>query len=133
MTRSILDLLELPDSLIAVVGANDNPAKFGYAIYRDLKRKGYRVVPVNPNRTSVDGDLCYARLVELPEPPDIVNIVIPPEAAKSVIQECLTLGWLNVWLQPGAERPELLRFLEENGFNYLAQACIMVKSRSQKT
>jgi len=133
MTRSILDLLELPDPLIAVVGANDNPAKSGYAIYRDMKRKGYRVVPVNPNRATVDGDVCYARLADLPERPDIVNIVIPPEAAKTVIQECLTLGWLNVWLQPSAESPELLRFLDENEFNYLAQACIMVKSRSRKT
>jgi predicted CoA-binding protein len=132
MTRSILDLLELPDPLIAVVGANDNPAKFGCIIYRDLKRKGYRVVPVNPNRTTVDGDLCYARLADLPERPDIVNIVIPPEAATTVIHECLDLGWLDVWLQPGAESPELLTFLEENGFNYLAQACIMVKSRSRR-
>lgn len=132
MTPSILDLLEADDPLIAVVGANDNPGKFGHRIYRDLKRKGYRVVPVNPNRASVDGDVCYARLADLPERPDIVNIVIPSAAARRVVDECLALGWRNLWLQPGAETPELLQFLEQNGFNYLANACIMVQSRGRR-
>lgn len=131
MTLSILDLLESQDPLIAVVGANDNPDKFGHRIYRDLKRKGYRVIPVNPNRATVDDDVCYARLADLPERPDIVNIVIPPAAATRVVRECLDLGWRNVWLQPGAESSELLKFLEENGFNYLANTCIMVKSRGR--
>lgn len=129
MTLSILEILESGDPLIAVVGANDHPDKFGHRIYRDLKRKGYRVVPVNPNRATVDGDLCYPGLRELPERPEIVDIVIPPEAAKSVAQDCLALGWRNVWLQPGAESPELLEFLEQHQFNYLANTCIMVKSR----
>lgn len=132
MALTILDILDLPDPIIAVVGANDNPTKFGYAIYRELKRKGYRVIPVNPNRTAVDGDDCYARLTDLPARPDIVNLVIPPEAAKDVALECLALGWRNVWLQPGTESPELLKFLEGNQFNYLAQACIMLETRSRK-
>jgi predicted CoA-binding protein len=129
MTESILAILESRDPLIAVVGASDNPDKFGGRIYRDLKRKGYRIVPVNPARSTVDGDVCYATLRDLPEPPDIVNIVIPPVTAKLVVQECLALGWHNVWLQPGAESQELLEFLEQHGFSYLANACIMVKSR----
>lgn len=133
MSPSILEILESLDPLIAVVGANDHPDKFGYRIYRDLKRKGYRVVPVNPNRATVDGDVCYARLEDLPERPDIVNIVIPPEAGRMILQDCLALGLRNVWLQPGAESRESLQFLEQHRFNYLANACIMVKSRSRQS
>ncbi len=133
VTPSILDILESSDPLIAVVGANDNPDKFGHRIYRDLKRQGYRVVPVNPNRATVDGDICYATLRDLPEPPDIVNIVIPSAAARRVVEDCLALGWRNVWLQPGAESPDLLEFLERHRFNFLANACIMVESRLRKT
>jgi len=131
MTLPILDLLERPDVRIAVVGANDNPAKFGYRIYRDLKRKSFRVWPVNPNRSTVDGDGSYARLEDLPEPPDIVNLVVPPHATFAVLEECLALGLMNVWLQPGAENAEVLDYLERHRFNYLAQTCIMVKSRAK--
>lgn len=131
MTDSIIDLLERADTCIAVVGATDDPAKFGYRIYRDLKTKGFRTYPVNPTRRNVDGDPAYAHLKDLPEHPDIVNIVVPPAVTLAILKECRALGWLNVWLQPGAEDPEVLAFLEQHGFNYLAQACIMVRTHAR--
>lgn len=122
-------LLDDPDTTVAVVGATDNPMKYGYVIYRDLKRKGYRIFPVNPNRTEVDGDPAYPSLDELPEKPTIVNIVVPPEVTIRILKKALELGLDNLWLQPGAESPEALAFLQEHDFNYLAHACIMVESR----
>lgn len=130
--KDIASLLSEPRTTVAVVGATDNPSKYGYVIYRDLKRKGYRVFAVNPGRSTVDSDLAYRDLRSLPEKPTIVNVVVPPRVAASVLKECLDLGLLNVWLQPGAESPENLAFLQENGFNYLANACIMVESRVQR-
>ncbi|MCX7110865.1 MAG: CoA-binding protein [Proteobacteria bacterium] len=132
MSSSTLELLSQPGIIIAVVGASDNPDKFGHAIYRDLKRKGYRVYPVNPNRETVDGDRAYRNLQALPKIPDIANLAVPPEASLTVAKECLQLGILNLWLQAGSESPEVLGFLEENGLNYMAGACIMVKTRRAK-
>lgn len=126
---NIETLLNQPDTTVAVVGATDNPMKYGYVIYRDLKRKGYRVFPVNPNRTEVDGDPAYPSLAELPERPTIVNIVVPPPVTIRILKKALELGLDNLWLQPGAESPETLAFLQEHDFNYLANACIMVESR----
>ena len=125
----IATLLNEPETTVAVVGATDNVMKYGSVIYRDLKRKGYAVFPVNPNRAEVDGDKAYPSLDELPESPTIVNIVVPPTATIQVLKKCLELGLKNIWLQPGAESPESLAFLQEHGFNYLANACIMVESR----
>lgn len=127
--KDIAALLDEPDTTVAVVGATDNPAKYGSVIYRDLKRKGFKVFPVNPERQTVDGDKAYPTLAALPEKPTIVNFVIPPEKTLAVLQECLQLGLMNVWIQPGAESPEVLKFLQESNFNYLANACIMVQSR----
>jgi predicted CoA-binding protein len=127
--KDIATLLEEPGTTVAVVGATDNPAKYGYVIYRDLKRKGYPVFPVNRHRTEVDGDKAYRSLSALPDKPTIVNIVVPPRETVKVLQECLEQDLMNVWLQPGAESPESLAMLQEHGFNYLANACIMVESR----
>ncbi len=125
----IATLLNEPETTVAVVGATDDAMKYGSVIYRDLKRKGYTVFPVNPNRTEVDGDKAYPSLDKLPESPTIVNIVVPPTTTIRVLKKSLELGLNNVWLQPGAESPESLAFLQEHGFNYLANACIMIESR----
>jgi predicted CoA-binding protein len=127
--KDILQLLDEPDATIALVGATDNPSKYGHTIYHDLKRKGYAVFPVNPQRATVGGDRAYGKLADLPEPPTIVNFVIPPRFTLHVLKQCLELGFMNVWLQPGAESPEVMEFIQEHGFNYLANACIMVQSR----
>ena len=125
----IASLLNEPETTVAVVGATDNLMKYGSVIYRDLKRKGYSVYPVNPNRTEVDGDKAYPSLDKLPKSPTIVNIVVPPRVTIRILKTSLELSLDNIWLQPGAESPESLAFLQEHGFNYLANACIMVESR----
>ena len=131
--KDIAALLDDPDTTVAVVGATDNPSKYGHVIYKDLKQKGFTVYPVNPKASTVDGDKVYSTVGEIPEKPTIVNVVVPPKVALGVIQQCLDIGVMNVWLQPGAESPENLAFLEESDFNYLANACIMVQSRLKKT
>ncbi len=132
MSLSTLELINEPGVVIAIVGASDNPEKFGHDIYRDMKRKGYRIFPVNPNRQTVDGDKAYPNLQSLPENPDIANLVVPPEVSLLVAKECLRLGILNLWLQPGAESPEVLEFMQEYRLNYVSGACIMLKTRKAK-
>lgn len=129
---ALASILDEPDTVIAVVGATDDETKFGHAVYRDLKRKGYRVHAVNPNRTSVDGDPAYPDLANLPRSPTLVNFVIPPPATLSVLKQCLDLGLMNVWLQPGADSPENLEFLDSHGFCYVADTCIMIESRIKR-
>ena len=127
--NDIATLLNRDDTTIAVVGATDDPSKYGSVIYRDLKRKGFTVYPVNPNRDTVDGDPTYPSLAHLPANPTIVNVVVPPTATLNVLRKARELGLTNVWVQPGAESPEVMAYLNENDFNYLANACIMVRSR----
>jgi predicted CoA-binding protein len=129
MTLSVLDRLELPDPLIAVVGATDHPGKYGGTIYRNLKAKGYRVVPVNPLRSTVDGDHCYARLADLTEMPDIVNVVVPPVRTMRVVEQAATLGDVAVWIQPGAADDAVRARVDELDLPSLIDACIMVRAR----
>ena len=105
-----------PHATIALVGANDDPGKYGSVIYRDLKAKGYDVYPVNPNRDTVDGDTAYASLADLPQAPSIVNFVVPPHVSLRVLEEANELGYKLVWLQPGSSSPEVREYVEANDF-----------------
>jgi predicted CoA-binding protein len=130
---TITTLLNEGDPVIAVVGATDNPRKYGNRIYLDLKDKGFRVYPVNATRATVDGDPVFATLAELPETPDIVNFVVPPTRTLRVLEQAKDLGFTTVWVQPGAENEDVTDYLEEHDFDYLVNACIMVRARARST
>lgn len=126
---TISTLLSEGNPVVAIVGATDNPEKYGNRIYRDLKVKGFRVYPVNPTKDTIDGDTAYADLGDLPERPDIVNFVVPPRRTLRLLERAKELGLMTAWIQPGAENAEVLAYLADNDFDYLANACIMVWSK----
>lgn len=126
---TIAELLNTGDPLVAVVGATDNPTKYGSVIYRDLRSKGFRVVPINRRRDTVCGDAAFADLGDLPEAPDIVNVVVPPDQTLEVLSRSLELGYTRVWLQPGASDQAVHEYLDAHDFDYLVDACIMVRTR----
>ncbi|WP_094547904.1 CoA-binding protein [Petroclostridium xylanilyticum] len=109
----------------AVVGATENQEKYGYKIYQKLKSRGYKVYPVNPNYSEVEGDKCYSNLSELPEVPDVIDMVVAPRHGIKVVEEAARLGIKNIWLQPGTVNDELLKLAEEKGINTV-QACVLV-------
>lgn len=127
--KDIAALLYDDETTVAVVGATDNQEKYGSVIYRDLKHKGFEVYAVNLHRSTVDGDPAYRTLADLPVKPTIVNFVVPSYETLKVLEEAKQLGITNVWVQPGAESPAVMQYLQSEGFDYLADSCIMVRSR----
>lgn len=115
------------NNVFAVVGASRNPEKYGHQVYKDLRDAGYLVYPVNPNISKVLGDRCYPSLKDLPEKPDVVDIVVPPRITEQKVKECKELGIKKVWMQPGSESEESIKFCKENGIDVLHGVCVMVK------
>jgi predicted CoA-binding protein len=112
----------------AVLGASANPNKFGYRIFRVLRRYGYEVYPVNPRETTIDGERCFPSLKELPIVPDVVDFVVPPSVALDALVECKAFGIKNVWLQPGVNTPEVIAKAHSLGITVISDACAMVES-----
>jgi uncharacterized protein len=112
----------------AVIGANDNPDKYGNMIYKKLKAKGYKVYPVSPNYETIDGDTCYPNLKALPEKPEVLDMVVSPKRGYSVIEEAAELGITDIWLQPGTFNNELMELINNKGLNAV-QACVLVALR----
>lgn len=121
-------LLSQPGASIAVIGATDHPAKYGGIIYRDLKAKGYKVFAVNLYRETVDGDPCWRSVGDLPETPTVADFVIPAARGVQVLDECEQAGIRNIWVQPGADSPELEERLANGPFEWITRACIMVRA-----
>ena len=128
--KDLTPLLSEPGASLAIIGATDHPAKYGGIIYRDMKAKGYPVFAVNPYRKTVDGDPCWPTVLDLPEKPTIVVLVVPAKRGIGVLADCAEAGILNIWIQPGAFSMEMKDVLEAGDFDWLADACVMVRART---
>ncbi len=113
----------------AVVGASNDRKKFGNRIYRDLLAAGYTVYPVNPNEAHVEGAPAYATLADLPEQPQVVDVVVPSWVGQKIAQQTAEAGIRLFWLQPGAESDELILRAEALGLDVIHHACAMVEKR----
>jgi len=113
----------------AVVGASNDPEKYGNRIFHNLLDAGYSVYPVNPNAKMIDGHKAYPTLGDLPESPQVVDIVVPPKITEQIIKECAELGLDRVWLQPGAESERAIQLCKENHIKVVYGLCAMVQRR----
>jgi len=111
---------------IAVVGVSRKKTKFGNAIYKELKQKGYDVFPINPHITTFEGDACYPDLLSLPEKVDAVIINVPPAQTEKVVREAKQAGINKVWLQQGSQSETAVKFCEENGIDCVSNECILM-------
>jgi len=75
---------------IAVIGASDNPKKFGGLTLENLIKGGYagHIVPVNPVKDSVMGRKAYASLSDIPMPIDIAVVAVPKKFVTGILREC---------------------------------------------
>ena len=113
----------------AVVGASNDPRKYGNMIFRDLTRAGYRVYGVNPKGGEIDGVALYVSLDTLPEKPQVVDMVVPPAVTERTVEQCAELGLNRVWMQPGSESDRAIELCHERGIRVVHDACAMVQKR----
>jgi hypothetical protein len=119
-------------NVFAVVGASRIHRKYGHQVYKDLRNAGYNVYPVNPNTDEILGDKCYPSFESLPESPQVVDLVVPPKVTNQIVKVCKKLGIKKVWMQPGSESEEAIRFCRENGIDVVHGVCVMVERRTRQ-
>lgn len=113
----------------AVVGASQDRSKFGYRVYHNLRQAGYTVYPVNPKGGELDGAKVYPSLADLPQPPQVVDLVVPPVVGQQVVKEAHQLGLSRIWMQPGAESQAAIDYCHEHDIQIVHHACAMVHRR----
>jgi predicted CoA-binding protein len=112
-------------STIAIIGASNDRAKFGNRAGRAYLQQGYTVWPVNPKEPTIEGLPAYRGIADVPGRPDLVSVYLPPGVLLRILPEIAQRGCDEVWLNPGAESPEVVAEAGRLGLNVL-QGCSIV-------
>jgi predicted CoA-binding protein len=117
---------------VAVVGLSSDPDRSSHGVASYLQKQGYRIIPVNPKETEILGEVSYARLEDIPEPVDVVNVFRRAELTPDVVRSAIAIGAKAVWLQLGIANEESRRLAEAAGVPYVEDTCIAVAHRFLK-
>jgi predicted CoA-binding protein len=115
--------------VIAVVGHSDKPDRTSYRIAQFLRGVGYKVYPVNPGVSEIDGQPCYSSLNDVPEPVDIVNVFRRSEYLPAIVDEAIAVNAKTVWAQLGVSDELSAQKALDAGLNIVMDACIKVEYR----
>jgi len=109
---------------IAVVGLSPNPARPSYGVSQAMQGYGFRVIPVHPAIQEVLGEKVYARLADIPEQIDLVDVFRSAEHIDGVVDECLDLGLKAIWIQDGIVNESAAARAQAGGMTVIMDRCI---------
>ena len=113
----------------AVVGLSGNTARVAYRIGAYLQRTlGRRIVAVHPRAESVHGVPGYARLADVPEPIDVVDVFVRSELAGAVVDEAIAVGAKAVWLQLGVVDEAAAARAKAAGLDVVMDTCPAIEA-----
>jgi predicted CoA-binding protein len=112
---------------IAMVGASEKDNRPSYFAFKYLLERGYHMIPVNPGHAgeTMLGQKIYARLSDIPEPIDMVDIFRASKYALPIVQEALSLKPRPqvIWMQLGIRNDEAMALAETNGMKVVMNRC----------
>ena len=112
---------------IAMVGASEKQNRPSYFAFKYLLERGYKMIPVNPGHAGEQmlGQRIYARLADIPEPVDMVDIFRASQYALPVVREALDLNPRPkvIWMQLGIRNDEAAALAEANGLKVVMNRC----------
>jgi hypothetical protein len=112
---------------IAIVGVSPNTSRPSYFVFKYLKERGYRMIPVNPGQAGQEilGQKVYARLADIPEPVDMVDIFRASQHAPAIVDEALAMTPRPkaIWMQLGVRSDEAAAKAEAAGLKVVMNRC----------
>jgi len=124
MNPKIVDFVEV--KRVALMGVSRSGKKFGNTILTELKDRGYEVMVVHPEAQAIAGERCYPSLAALKGQVDRVIICVAPHKAAEALREADQAGIDKVWLQMGADSPQVQAAAKETGITPIIGKCILM-------
>lgn len=110
---------------IAVVGLSSRPHRPSHGVASYLKSAGYRIIPVNPSETEVLGEKSYARLEDIPEKVDVVDIFRRSEFVPEIVESTIKIGAKAVWMQEGVVHQAAAEKARLAGLQVVMDRCML--------
>jgi uncharacterized protein len=108
---------------IAVVGLSSNPMRPSNGVANFMKKKGYKIIPVNPNESMVLGEKAFMNLSAITEKIDLVDVFRRSDEAGAVVDEAIKIGAKAVWLQEGVIDKAAAKRAEDAGLLVVMDRC----------
>src|SRR4030095_11525325 len=87
---------------VAVLGASRNPNKYGNKSVRAHLRAGYKVYPIHPRETEIEGQRVYSKLADVPEPLARITVSRPPRVTRALLPQIAAARAAEVFFNPGS-------------------------------
>ena len=127
----ILDILKKYKT-IAVVGLSSNPLRPSHNVTQYMQASGYHIIPVNPNESQVLNEKSYARIEDVPEKIEVVDIFRRPEHIPSVVEDAIRAGVKVIWMQLGIENQAAAEKARAAGLTVVMDACMLIEYRKRR-
>ena len=113
---------------VAVLGASPKPARFSHKAIVALKEEGYRILPVNPGQSEIDGLTCYPDLAACPDKIDTITVYVNPSILLRRVDDMIRAQPRRVILNPGTESDEVIERLESAGVDVIRDCTLVMLS-----
>jgi predicted CoA-binding protein len=117
---------------IAVVGMSSDASRPSYDVAAYMQRQGYRIIPVTPKESEVLGEKAYAKLEDIPEAIDLVNIFRRADQAGVHVDEAIRIGAKAVWMQFDVIDEAAARRAAQAGLMVVMDRCLKVEHLRNK-
>jgi hypothetical protein len=114
---------------IAVVGLSSSRFRASYGVSQYMQSAGYRIIPVNPNEQEVLGEKSYARLGDVPEKIDVVDVFRRSEFLPEIVDAAIRVGAPVIWMQEGVVNEAAAQRARDAGLFVVMDACILREHR----
>jgi uncharacterized protein len=111
---------------IALIGVSRNPKKFGQTAFKELKDKGMKIIPVNPEADEILGEKVYPDVSSLPDEVKGIIIMTRKDKTADVVREAAAKGIKEIWIQQMADSKEAIDQLRGTDINYITGECILM-------
>jgi hypothetical protein len=115
---------------VAVIGLSDKPNRDSHHVAAYLQAHGYRIIPVNPNVSTVLGEKAYPSLRDVPEPVDIVDIFRQPGAVPEIVDEAIARRAQVIWMQEGIAHNAAADKARAAGLQVVMNKCMLKEHRN---